>query len=460
MRQKAGSGAIAATLFFILLAGVVVSPLPLGSNRAVAWSACALWAAFLAAAWAIAALLGQVRVSRLPGVLPVAGFGVVCTWAWLQTQPWLPPVWSHPLWNMLASVAETPVTATVSLAPDDGAVAGMRYLCYGLVFGVAFQLGRDPVLARRFLRVFAAAGLVLAVYGLVAYFGRHDSLLGLWPLEYRPAVRATFMNRNSFATWLGLTMLCQVTLTWQRFARRGNPAYRLPQRDFARRLERFLVQAWRPIAVLMVMSAALFLTGSRGGFIATVFGMSVLVLALSSRQQGGVRRWWQLALLLGIGVAFWVSSSGLVERLERSGADLVSRMEAYELAADGVEDNPLLGFGYGTFADSFRLYRDERVKGHFDMAHNTYLENAFELGWPVAVIQFLVVGLLCAGCWRGWRAGHVSRAFPALGMAATALVALHSLVDFSLQIPATAIAFSALMGVSCAQSRPGPIYSG
>ena len=42
--------------------------------------------------------------------------------------------------------------------------------------------------------------------------------------------------------------------------------------------------------------------------------------------------------------------------------------------------------------------------------------------------------------------------YPCIGFAATTLVAAHSLVDFSLQIPAVALTYSLLMGAACAQS--------
>ena len=45
-------------------------------------------------------------------------------------------------------------------------------------------------------------------------------------------------------------------------------------------------------------------------------------------------------------------------------------------------------------------------------------------------------------------------ALPCAGLAACALVAVHSIVDFSLQTPAVAASFALLLGVALAQSRP------
>ena len=138
--------------------------------------------------------------------------------------------------------------------------------------------------------------------------------------------------------------------------------------------------------------------------------------------------------------------------MDVSNVDISTRMEAYALATDGIDDNPLLGFGYGTFADSFRLYRDETLRAHFDKTHNTYLENLFELGWPAALALFACLAWLAMICLRGLRERGRDWIYPATGLAATALVAVHSLVDFSLQMPATAVAYALVMGAACAQS--------
>ena len=68
------------------------------------------------------------------------------------------------------------------------------------------------------------------------------------------------------------------------------------------------------------------------------------------------------------------------------------------------------------------------------------------------------LGLSCAlGLKR--RAGAIA---PALGLSSTVLVAVHSLADFSLQIPAVAATYALIMGVATVRSldrtpRPPPV---
>ena len=88
----------------------------------------------------------------------------------------------------------------------------------------------------------------------------------------------------------------------------------------------------------------------------------------------------------------------------------------------------------------------------YDRAHNTWLENLFELGVPAAMALFLAIGGLVVICLQGVRRRRRDWAFPAVGVAASVLVGVHAMLDFSLQLPAVAILYACIMGVACAQS--------
>ena len=127
-------------------------------------------------------------------------------------------------------------------------------------------------------------------------------------------------------------------------------------------------------------------------------------------------------------------------------------MAVYANVNRAIGDNPALGFGYGTFANSYRLYDPLESGVHYDRAHNTWLENAFELGVPAALLLYLALGGLVWTCLKGVRRRHRDWVYPATGVAASVLVGLHAILDFSLQIPAVAILYACIMGIACAQS--------
>jgi O-antigen ligase len=115
-------------------------------------------------------------------------------------------------------------------------------------------------------------------------------------------------------------------------------------------------------------------------------------------------------------------------------------------AAEGIE-----GSGFGAWSEVFRLYRDETLVRGYQRAHSSYLEWASEMGVPATVLMvgtLLGLGLVC---FFGVRRRRHDQAYPAAGIAAGVLVASHSIVDFSLQIPAVSVVFAAMLGAACAQ---------
>ena len=220
------------------------------------------------------------------------------------------------------------------------------------------------------------------------------------------------------------------------------------------RIEQFILETWKPLSALLLMSTALILTHSRGGFISTVAGGIVLLTLLNHRQKiGSARSKAVIGAAIAVAVlAFVLTSEVLLERMDRIDLDGSGRPVVYQLVAQPLKHGHMLGLGYGTFSDSFRMYRSAELKGLYTKAHNTYLENIFELGWPAASLLFGCIGGLSLVCLQGVRKRGRDWVFPATGLAATVLVAVHSVFDFSLQIPAVAITYACIMGVSCAQS--------
>ena len=121
-----------------------------------------------------------------------------------------------------------------------------------------------------------------------------------------------------------------------------------------------------------------------------------------------------------------------------------------------IDDHPWLGTGQGTFAYAFPAYRSPNVSlwGVWDLAHNTLLEIAADMGVPLAalvVAAWLAVFVVLV---RGAFVRRGGLAVPVAGLAVAILAVLHSLIDFSLQIPGFAIVALCLVGAGLAQSFP------
>jgi hypothetical protein len=130
-------------------------------------------------------------------------------------------------------------------------------------------------------------------------------------------------------------------------------------------------------------------------------------------------------------------------------------LAVYTIAMRSIFDAPLLGYGYGTFADVFPMFRDQSA-GTFngwDVAHSTYLEVFQGLGLIYGSMLVASVVLLVLACVKGAMTRRENETIPCVAASAAFLVGIHSLVDFSLQIQAIAITFMALLGAGVAQSQ-------
>jgi O-antigen ligase len=206
-----------------------------------------------------------------------------------------------------------------------------------------------------------------------------------------------------------------------------------------------------------VMLVALLLTGSRGGILATAVGLFVLG-ALTFKRGARRSRWPIEGLVFGtviIAAVLYFFADAFVATLAERGIGDSDRMAVYSITLRSILDAPLLGFGYGTFADVFPLYRDRSisVQGAWQQAHGTYLEVFQGLGLLFGSMLVASAVLLVLRCIKGAAARQENVTVPRIAASAALLVGVHALVDFSLQIQAVALTVVALLGAGVAQSE-------
>jgi O-antigen ligase len=443
-------------VFWGLILLTAWAPFPLGSNRPWAMAFLALLSGLLLLCLATGRLIAQKespplhRGLRLPLVLAA----IPLVWALVQWSTWTPESWHHPIWQQAAAVLGSPLQGRISVNPDATLSTLMNLLGYLAVFWTAMTTTRDPARARLALQIFALIGAGYALYGLAIFFSGAETILFFDKWDYFGSVTSTFVNRNSYATYAGLGLLCAVGLLIedirQRLPRQSLPMRRLPALalDIVSRKFVFLV-------VILLLACALMLTGSRAGIGSTLIALVVLlgISLLRGRRRGRDGLIAAAPLVLVLLATFWLASGPMLDRIDEN-SPAADRLPAYRLTLHAIQNTPLLGTGYGTFQEVFAAHRDLTVASpsSWKKAHNTYLENMLELGVPAAMALNLAIALIA---WRAFRAmpdRRRSRIYLTIGVSATVLVGLHSLVDFSLQIPAISAAYAFIMGVTAAQT--------
>lgn len=449
--------------FYCLLAVVLLSPVPFGANRPWSWSLWSLSVGLLVIGWACG-LLKRHETLRYRSVRAirdiVAVFIGVLLWGGCQALLPVLPDMAHPLWALGSDAlgAATP-RRLIALTPDDAIMSLMRILSYGLVFFLSFCHCREREKARKVFWALMSAGFIYSLYGLSIYLGKYGMVLWFEHLPSLSTVSSTFINRNHFATFAGLTLLCTLSLLHEEI--RCSSKYHIGGNlGLQRFVENLVIRSWFPVLAFLIIGTALILTASRGGISSTLVAALALLAALnanSGRQNRHVLLLAGMFVVIGA-VVFNSSGDRLLAKLDSHALTDEGRAIVFGQTWSAILTNPWLGFGLGSFEEVFPLYKTHEFPDNIrhpilqDYAHNTYLETFFELGIPAALALlycFLRLALICV---RGIFVRKRDWAYPAAGLSATVLVGVHALVDFSMQIPAIAYSYALLMGAACVQA--------
>jgi O-antigen ligase len=207
----------------------------------------------------------------------------------------------------------------------------------------------------------------------------------------------------------------------------------------------------------MMCFFALLMTGSRGALISSCLGLLVAILLLvANRQKAG---FWPIMLIAAVALAATLVLVSHMGRIGSQGLIDDDRWSVYEFCIEAIRQRPLLGSGVGTFADIFPSLRTKTFSGSgvWDYAHSTILEIAVEMGIPVAaaMVAAAVSSVLILARAAVGREGR-SRGWLAAITGIAVLSYLHSLVDFSLQIPGFMILFGILIGCGLGRATSNP----
>jgi len=436
-----------------LLGVLAWAPLPFGSARPWAWDLLGAFAILLLTVSGICEAQRPSKRGALASLIPALVMaGVLAGWIVFQSLPWNLFGWHHPLWDRVSDVLGHKLNASLSLNREASFVHLFRLMTYAGYFFVAWQVARRVEGAALIVRAIAAIGALYAVYGLLEFISPQPQILWFVKDTYITDVTSTFINRNSYATFAGISMIANLVLIANVLIKntdtrsRKSVALSMVDNLFAR-------ARWQMLG-LIVISASLLMSHSRGGLIASFAGVTVLlILILVAPAARAPWRYWFGGF---VGVAWLamivLTGTSTLSRFDSASLDLEMRPKINQALLRAIHDNFVSGTGLGSFPSIFQLYQPLSIVGYVEMAHNDYLENMLELGIPAAILLFAIVVYLASRCLMGVFRRRRDVIFPCAGAAATALVGVHSAFDFSMQIPAVAISYAVILGVGVAQS--------
>lgn len=456
-KEKIETGDPAAIPFWCFVAVLAWAPLPFASNTSWASNLLIVLIGLCTAVWTVFAI-GRLHLIRIPlprfRLLALVTI-VLIVWFVVQSASWTPSGWHHPMWQSTADTLGVDVAGAIGLDPGAAYETLGRIVAYGLTFFLSAQMCRRSETALRMAYALAVIAVVYALYGVIEHLAGLEMVAWAPKQHYQDSVTSTFVNRNSYGTFagLGLIVVCGLLVR----AMRRTSVHSLTGGGLSDMLDQLKPREFFLIGGFVLMAATLILTNSRGATLSSLMALIVFIILTASNQKS--RRVGTLVagaiIIVGGWLVFSASSAGLVTRMLEFEEDLIGRREVAEIALHAIGERPFLGYGLGSFEGVFQMFRNAALAPDipaFDKAHNTYLEWALEAGLPAAFLMLCTVAAYALTCARGALIRQRNAMFPTIAAAAATLVAIHALVDFSLQIPAVTVYFAAILGMGYAQS--------
>lgn len=453
-----------ATLRWLFVAAVALAVIPNGSvDPTFFYANCVTFGLLLA-------LCAFIRVDnrRVKGLIGL-GFSLIlmiCVYAGIQSMSLTDHPFANPAWSDVAALGLADRGA-ISVAPGETIAALPSLVVPLLALMLGLILHQDDHAARALWNRLAIMGGILALIALVRHeFFADAHLFGTRP-RWDGALSGHFFNRNltaaffalaSFAT-LGMVLMHVAQMRWSSIVQRLAGLQFFGERKY--------IYAAAGGVFFLASLIALFLTQSRAGTLLTtgILALCILVIAISHprsqskqgtslRVAGPSKRWLLVAAITAACVVVFFTFGGrTIVRMDQAGFD-VQRLCAARGTWAAIRDFPVFGTGFATFKDVFPIYRpaDCSPVGVWSQAHNSWLEGYLGFGLPFAVFIALGSWAFVRTVVYGFRVRRRLRSIPVLTVGCMTYIALHSMVDFPIQITGIAVYFSAMVAAGFAIS--------
>jgi O-antigen ligase len=433
---------------------IYLAPLPLASNQPIFWFFWAALNGLLLSVWSFGVLRRKIIPrARLRHVWFLAlVFATLIIWPLLQTQ--IDREIPHPWWYTLsAALNSEALLQKISTTPQESIRASIRYASYAIVFWLTLQItSARSAYAERFFRHVLYSALIYAIYSLVTY-GLSSEKLFFYPHEnYSPSVSGTYLNRNHYATHVGMAIILTLGILFQALRREvlKNGKNRIPLPAL---IKKILTRTSYYIIALAILMAVLLLSFSRAGLVTTVIGILIFLLPISFLKDLRPIRNYLLffngLIVLIVFSLIQIGGHSTFARMLDTESDLISRNLFYKTTLLAIEDgNAIMGTGAGSFEHVYSRYKtaEDTIFFRIDHAHNTYIENVLELGWPAYGI--VLSGILIFAGYALYIATtrNNKRIYGIMALAIMAQTGLHAMLDYSYEIYAFTMTISVVLG--------------
>jgi len=337
------------------------------------------------------------------------------------------------------------IPRTISLDPFNTQLTAAHFIILSLFLAVVLVYLESTKRLRTLVNVITIFGFLFAFFGILQSFLSPNKIYGLYDTAAGGSF-GSFVNRHNFAAFIEMAIALPLGLIFAGSIKKD---------------KRLLY-----ITAIALMGTSLLLSKSRGGLIA--FVAELVLLVILSRKAGDSKQFVLKAALAGlllvgiIGGAIFVGGESSLTRFAETATSTdknvtIDRSHIWKVTLSSIAHNMPLGAGLSGYGVSYTPYDNYNGLERVEQAHNDYLQVLSDAGIVgLAIGIFFIFALARAGM-RSVRTKNTFRRGIAIGaLSGCFAILVHSMFDFVLHITAITVLFLCLLGLVVASGREYP----
>lgn len=332
------------------------------------------------------------------------------------------------------------VPQTISAAPFETQLSSLHFLALGFFFSVLLAHFNSASRIEKIINVITIFGFVYAFFAILQSFLSPGKIYGIYE-RYGAAPFGSFVSRHNFAAFMEMTIALPLGLLFAGAIKKD---------------KRLLY-----VTAVALMGVALLLSGSRGGFVAFLAEILLLVF-MTTRSKGArsvaIRAGLVVALLAAIVAGtFFVGGDSTLTRVAETDMTkdvTADRLHIWGITLKVIGHNLPFGSGLGAFGQAYTEFDDFTGIARVEQAHNDYLQILADLGLFGLIAGGFFLYLLFLAARKGLAARNHFRHAVALGAVAGIFgILVHSIFDFVLHTAAVSALFLILIALLVSAAR-------
>jgi O-antigen ligase len=338
--------------------------------------------------------------------------------------------------NDIAGLAAVP--STISAAPFQTEMTAMHFLALAAFLSLVLIYIDSAQRLRKLVAVISVFGFIFAFFAILQSVLSPTRIYGIFE---RASPFGSFVNRHNFAAFIEMTLALPL----------GMMLTGAVTRD-----KKLLY-----VTGIVLMGSSLLLSGSRGGLIAMLAAVCLLlVLTTETRGYRSIALKAALSILMAaaviVGAVFVGGETSFTRFAETANSQDITtdRSHIWAITSHVIVGNQPFGAGLGAFGQAYTPFDDLSGLERVEQAHNDYLQVLADAGVVGLAVGIFFLCLLFRESRRSIAVSNTLRRGVAVGAACGIFAVLvHSLFDFVLHTTAVSVLFLTLIALLVAAGR-------